>query len=340
MKSLRFVARAFVLIALTLTLGACDIEMGNWSQAHYDRTVELQQPMADGGTLAVSTASGHIHVGGQAVSEARVVATIRGQAPTEEEAREIAEATEIRFEPTGDKVAIKADTPKLGRNRSVSISYDIVVPRQTSVECGSASGGIEAAGLEGSVKANTASGSVACESIRGGNVEMGSASGSVRLSDASELGSCSVHSVSGRALAERVQAEQIRIGSTSGSAELAEARAQDIEIKSTSGRAAGREIDCSRLRADSASGSVSVQFTPSAPGDLKADVGSISGSVTVVVPRDFAGRIEMSTTSGSIQSDLPITVQGRMDKKHLSGSIGQGNGSLTLRTTSGSVHVR
>lgn len=340
MKSPRFVARAFVLIAVALSLGACHIEMGDWSRAHYDRTVELQQPMADGGTLAVSTASGHIHVGGQAVSEARVVATIRGQAPTEDEAREIAEATEIRFEPAGDRVAIKADTPKLGHTRSVSIRYDIVVPTRTSVECGSASGAIEVAGLEGSVRANTASGSVTCENIRDGSVTLSTASGGVRLSDASELGSCEVHSTSGRAMAERVRAEQIRIGSVSGSVELVDARAQSIEIRGTSGRVLGKELDCSRLTSESASGSVTVEFSASAPADVTADVRSISGGVNVVAPRGFAGRVEMSTTSGSVQSDLPITVQGRMNTRHLSGSIGQGNGSLTLRTTSGSVHVR
>jgi DUF4097 and DUF4098 domain-containing protein YvlB len=338
MKSLTFVARALVLIAVMLSIGACNIQMGNW--AHFDRTVELQQPMADGGSLTVSTASGHIDVAGQAVSEVRVVATIRGQAPTEEEAQEIAEATEIRFESAGDKVAIKADTPKLGHNRSVSISYDIVVPTRTSVECGSASGAIQAAGLEGSVRANTASGSVTGENLRGGSVEMRTASGGVRLSDATELDECAVHSTSGRARAERVQAERIRIGSTSGSVELSDARAKDVEMRGTSGRVVGREIDCSRLSAESASGSVSVEFAPSAPADVTAHIGSISGGVNVTVPRGFAGRVELSTTSGGIQSDLPIQVQGRMNKKHLSGSIGQGSGGLTLRTTSGSVHVR
>lgn len=340
MRSMRFVAQAVVLVAVMLSVGACNIEMGDWSRAHYERTVELQHAMADGSTLTVSTASGSIDVAGQAVSEAKVVATIRGQAPTEDEAREIAEATEIRFEPSGDKLAIKADTPKLGRNRSVSISYNIAVPQQTSVECGSASGAIKVAGLQGNVRANTASGSVTCEAIRGGSVHMSTASGGVRLSDGSDLSSCELQTSSGRAEAERVQAERIRIGSVSGPVELTDARAREIEMKGTSGHVTGRAIDCSRLTAESASGSVSVEFVPSAPADVTANVGSISGGVSVVAPRNFAGRIEMSTTSGSVQSDLPIQVQGRMSTKHLSGSVGQGSGSLTLRTTSGSVHVR
>jgi len=340
MKSVRFVLLACVLAAVGVGVGACNVEMHNWSQAHYERTVELQHPMADGGTLAVSTASGSIDIAGQAVGEARIIATIRGQAPTEDEAREMAEATEIRIEPSGDRVTIKADTPKQGNGRSVSVSYDIVVPTRTSVECHSSSGSVQATGLQGSVRADTASGSVTCQSIRGGDVNMGSCSGSVELSDGSELGSCDLHTSSGRSAAERVQAQSIRLSSTSGSVVARDARAPSIEMRGTSGRVEGREINCSRLDAESVSGGVSIEFAPTAPADVAATAGSISGGVTVAAPPNFAGQIEMSTTSGSVQSDLPITVQGQMSHKHLSGVVGLGNGSLTLRTTSGSVRLR
>ncbi|MEN6338415.1 MAG: DUF4097 family beta strand repeat-containing protein [Phycisphaerales bacterium] len=341
MKSMRFVIQACVLIAVAVGVGACTVQMGDWSQAHYERTVELQQAMADGGTLAVSTSSGSIDVTGQAVTEAKIVATIRGQAPTEAEAQELAEATEIRVEPSGERVTIKADTPRQGNNRSVSVSYSIIVPTKTSLEGHSASGSVRAVALQGSVRADTASGSVTCEDIRGGSVDMGSSSGSVRLSNGSELGSCELHTASGRAEAERVQAERIQLSSSSGSVEVREAKAPTIEMRGTSGHVEGRDIDCSKLDAESASGGVSIEFAPTAPADVTATIGSISGSVNVVAPRNFAGRVELSTTSGSVRLEgLEITVQGRMSNKHLSGTIGSGNGSLSLRTTSGSVHVR
>mgnify|MGYP000935739797 CR=1 FL=1 len=91
---------------------------------------------------------------------------------------------------------------------------------------------------------------------------------------------------------------------------------------------------------DLVSGGVSIEFAPTAPADVTVTAGSISGGVSVLAPPNFAGRIEMSTTSGSVQSDLPITVQGKMSPKHLSGTVGGGSGSLTLRTTSGSVRLR
>jgi DUF4097 and DUF4098 domain-containing protein YvlB len=341
MRSIRFVIQAVAIAAgVILSAGGCYVNVENWSHAYYERTVELEHRLADGSTLAVSTAGGSITVAGQAVHEARIVAVIRGQAPTEDEARELAKATEIRFEPTGERIAIKAHTPGLGRNRSVSISYDIVVPRRTSVECGSASGAIRISNLQGSVRANTASGSVTCEAVGGGDVLLGSASGAVWLSNASDLGSCEVKSVSGRASAERVQADCIRINSTSGPVELLDARAGTIDMRGTSGRMHAREIHCSRLSAECVSGAVSIEFAPSAPADLTASAGSISGSVSLVAPPDFAGRVELSTVSGSIHSDLPIQVQGQISKRQLSGGIREGNGSLSLRTTSGSIRLR
>jgi len=340
MRSSRSLTQAMALTAVTLSVGACRIDIGGWSGAHCERTVELQHAMADGSTLAVATASGSIRIEGQEVSEARVVATIRGQAPTEEEAREIAEATEIRFEPSDDRLQIKADWPKMGNHRSVSVSYAIVVPRRTSVECSSASGSVEIVNLQGNVWADSASGSVTGSALRAGNVHLSAASGSVRLSDASELGSCELQSCSGGASAEQVQADRVRIGSASGSVRLREVRAREIDLHAASGRVDADQIDCSRLTAESASGSASVEFSPSAPADVTADVHSASGSVTVVAPPGFAGRVEMSTTSGSIDCDLPLQVQGRMDPRHISGSVGQGTGSLTLHATSGSVRVR
>jgi len=340
MKSQKLAAQACVWIAVTLSAGGCNVQLGNWSGAHYERPVELRHPMADGSPLSVATARGSIEVGGQEGNEARVVATIRGQAPTEEEARELAETTEIRFEPAGDRLTIKADTPRAGGNRSVSISYDIVVPRRTGIECNSASGSIEIRNLQGSVRATAASGSVSCTTVRGGSVHMSTASGSVHLSDASELGDCELHSSSGRACAEQVQAERIRIGSTSGSVELRDARAGEIEMQGDSGSVDADNIACSRLTADSASGHARVEFSPSAPADVAASVSSISGNASVTAPSGFAGRVEMSTTSGSLHCDLPLTVQGRIGSRNLSGTIGQGTGSLTLRTTSGSVHIR
>ena len=150
---------AFVLLSVA---GCIVIDGEGWSgQAKSERTVELQHPMQSGSTLAVSTASGSIEVTGQDTDQVQVVATIQARAGTEQEAQELAEQVEIRFQESGDKLIVKADRPNnLHWNRSISISYVITVPRQTHVDCDSASGSLKLRDLTGNVNAHTASGSV------------------------------------------------------------------------------------------------------------------------------------------------------------------------------------
>ncbi len=357
MRSTQFATRTVVLAALLLSVGGCSID-GWYPQIKFKRTVELQHPMQPGTTLAVSTASGSIDAAGQETGHAQVVATIIARAGSEEEAQELAEAVEIGFEETAERLEIKADRPRTDRNRSISISYEITLPRQSHVECNNASGSIHVMGLDGNVKAHAASGSVKaarvegsvrldsssgsvrCEQVEGGDIRLASASGSVRLSKASNAGACDLHSSSGSATATNVQADSIKAGSASGSVTLTDAQAEAIDLHASSGRVKAEGITCSRLAAESVSGNVSVAFAPSAPSDVVVDVGATSGSVTLVVPPGFAGQVDLSAISGSVNVDLPITVQGRIDKRHVRGSIGEGSGRLTARTASGSIRIR
>ncbi|MCH8216017.1 MAG: DUF4097 family beta strand repeat protein [Planctomycetes bacterium] len=84
---------------------------------------------------------------------------------------------------------------------------------------------------------------------------------------------------------------------------------------------------------------MTVVCTADTPPNLVADPSSSSGSVTLTVPSNYSGRVEMSTSSGSVSSDLPITIQGKKSKKRLVGTVGEGSGRITLRTSSGSVRL-
>jgi DUF4097 and DUF4098 domain-containing protein YvlB len=289
--------------------------------------------------LAASTASGSIEVTGQDTDQAQVIATIRARAASEEEAQELAEQVQIGFQEAGARLTLKVDRPSLGRRRSISISYNITAPRQSHLECESASGSlkvrdltgnvrahtasgsVEAARIQGAARLHSASGSVRCESASGGDLDLDTASGSVRLSDALDIGTCRAHSSSGSVRVQHVRAESIRLDSGSGGV-------------------TAEDIHCTRLNAGSGSGNVSVAFAPSAPNNLVADLGTGSGSVTAVMPTGFAGRVELSTGSGSLHIDLPVTVRGEIGRRRITGTIGEGAGSLTAHTGSGSIHIR
>jgi hypothetical protein len=315
MAHMRKIIVFVVITALASSVGGCIIvhdgewDGGFWGQrAKFERTVELQHALPAGGTLVVSTGSGSIETAGQETDQVHAVATITARAATEEEAQQLAEQVEIRFQESGDKLEIKADKPVLRRSR-ISISYSITTPRQTSLDCESGSGSLkvkdltgnvnartgsgsaEAARIKGAVRLHAGSGSVHGDNLGGGDVDLDTGSGGARLSEASEVGTCRVHSSSGPVHVQHVQAESIR-------------------MESGSGGVTGEDLNCARLNAGSGSGHVSIAFSPSAPNNVVADAGSGSGGVKVVLPPGFAGRVDLSTGSGSVHIDQPVTVRG------------------------------
>ena len=279
--------------------------------------------MEAGTTLAVSTASGSMDVAGEQTARCHAIATIRARAATEEEAEELAEQVEIRFEPSDGRLQIKADRPRRLSNKSISISYQITVPHETHVECSSASGSLDLADLTGNVNANaasgsveaeriagsvrlhTASGSVRAEEVQGGDADLNSASGSVRLLQASEMGGCKLRAASGRVAAEQIDAESISLHTASGSVRLTDARAPSVSLSTSSGSIRAEALDASQVKAESPSGGISVAFAPTAPGEITANVRASSGNVTLALPPDFAGRIDLSAGSGSVHTELP-----------------------------------
>ena len=122
-------------LCFLVIISGCDIQMGGWQQARHEITVQRQAPITTGSKLYVETSSGSITITGGDVTECSVIATICGRAPTKEEAQQLAEQVKIELETAGDTLTVKADKPPSKNRRSVSISYDITIPKQTNIEC-------------------------------------------------------------------------------------------------------------------------------------------------------------------------------------------------------------
>jgi DUF4097 and DUF4098 domain-containing protein YvlB len=74
-------------------------------------------------------------------------------------------------------------------------------------------------------------------------------------------------------------------------------------------------------------------------GDLSFK--SVSGDVTLEVPRGFDADVSMSTVSGDINSDFPMTLgNGRMSHRRIEARIGNGGRRLDVSTVSGSLKLR
>ena len=383
----------FCLCLLLIVVG-CDIHIGDWGKAKYERTVQQQAPLAPGSTVVAQTSFGSVTITGADVTDCSVVAQIRVQAPTEEEAREIAEQVEIKLEPVGQTLTVKAEKPPKKRRRSISISYDITVPKQTNVECGSSygaiklsnidgnvkgkisSGSISAENIQGSAQLDTSYGSVTCKNITGDNIQLKSSSGSIRaenivglvnldtsygsitcrdisggdiklktssgnikLSKASG-GDCDVHTSYGSITADELKTSLLKLHSSSGGIYVTEASADTADISTSYGRINCRGLTTTDLTAKSGSGNIEIACSDLAPSEINANVVTSYGSIDFETPPDFTGQVDLATSYGSIRTDLPITISGEISKKKLTGTIGQGNGKLYLKTSSGSIRIR
>jgi hypothetical protein len=102
----------------------------------------------------------------------------------------------------------------------------------------------------------------------------------------------------------------------------------DVELETASGEASGRSV----------SGSVRATVRGRATTPLRFS--SVSGDLTVSLPRDLGADIEMSTVSGEMSSDFPLTLGGRFQRRRMEARIGGGGRRLELSTVSGSVRIR
>ena len=382
-------------LCLLFIVTGCDFQIGNWGRAKYERTVQKQIPLDSGSTVVARTSSGSITVTGADVTDCSVVAEIRVRALTEEEARETAEQVEIILEQVGNTLTVKAEKPLTKKlKRSVSISYDITVPKQTNVECSSSygpvklsnilgsakgkssSGSISAEDIQGSVHLDTSFGSVTCVNVSGDNIKVKSSSGaitaenirgsadldtsygSITCEDISEgdlklrtnsgkiklmkasCGNFDLHTSYGSIRAEELTGKFLKLHSGSGGIDVTQASADSADISTSYGRITCRQLTTADLTAKSGSGNINITCSDSTSPEIRANVVTSYGSVDFETPPDFAGTVEMSTSYGSISTDLPITVSGQISKKKLAGTIGQGNGKLYLKTSSGSIKIR
>lgn len=156
-----------VLCLLTLLTGC--IYIGSCAmQERYERTVQLSAPLSPGSTFAAETHNGSIILRGGEAAECNLTATIVGQATSQEDAQELAEATQVTLEPSGDKLIVKIDKPTLRMNQSVSVSLNGTVPNKTNLELLTHNGSVELVHITGQVNAATHNGKVTTEDVSGG----------------------------------------------------------------------------------------------------------------------------------------------------------------------------
>jgi DUF4097 and DUF4098 domain-containing protein YvlB len=337
-----------------VVLSGCYVQVGGCHQAHYRRTVSRQSACDPGSTLDVATQSGSITITGADGNECSVTAEIVASAPTEEEAQELAEQTEIRLETAGDTVKIRADHPHLANNRSIAVNYEIKAPRRINVLCQSeygslttthlagaikgktGSGSIKAEQIEGPVDLDTSYGSIECRGIAGPTVLLRSGSGSITAADLK--GEAKIVTSYGSITCDTFSGTTLDLKTDSGKIAISNASFRSCLANTSYGSVAGNHLQGDTIKLHSNSGSLDLAALDSPSLDLSTSYGNIkaheitaakllaqsgSGSVTIVCtpasPVDLTA--EVKSSYGSIDFTAPPGFSGPVDLRTDYGSI-------------------
>lgn len=131
---------------------------------------------------------------------------------------------------------------------------------------------------------------------------------------------------------------KLSANSVSGDVEVSGA-GDEVRARSVSGRVRLERVRAPSVVATSVSGDVDAEIEAlTGAGDLRFT--SVSGNVTLGLPRSLDADVTLKTVSGELDSDFQMTVQGQMRRRALNGRIGRGGRELVLTTVSGDVRLR
>lgn len=129
----------------------------------------------------------------------------------------------------------------------------------------------------------------------------------------------------------------LKIASVNGKVSAREISGK-AELETTNGAIEVEDAEGS-VSAETTNGRILVSLREVARGEAMR-FETTNGSVTAEFPRDFSAKLSARTTNGSVRCDFPLTMESRAGRNSLEGRIGESGGTITLRTTNGSISIR
>ena len=253
---------------------------------HYERTESLSASMAGLERIKIDTSFGNVKIIGTDTTECNVTAEINGQAPTLDEARQLAEQTKITLATEGKVLVFKVEKPSTSNNyiyranlRSIGISYDVTVPTRTGIKCETSFGNVELKNITGDIDAKTSFGKIDAENITG-RVQLDTSYGEVDC--------------------KGITTGDFRATSSFGKMDIAFSDACPADI---------------RAKIETSFGDVDVDIPPNFAGDVAVETsfGSVKTELPITIKGDFGktrlngsigqgkGKMELKTSFGSIK---------------------------------------
>lgn len=280
-------------------------------EGHFDRALQV----SGAGSLDLNTGSGDITIKTGGSSQVMVHGTVRSNNEWfGGDAESVVHSVESNppIVQNGSSIRIGYNLPDEAK-RHVSISYEITVPADTTVQASSGSGEIRVDGVRSPVKLHTGSGDIRVTDL-GPQSHVDTGSGSIR--------------------AESTTAP-FYAGTGSGDIQADLTGGGDVEVHSGSGGVRVRGVN-GGLRARTGSGEINADGNVKGPWQLH----TASGSIRLAFSSSSGFNLDAHTGSGSIHSDLPITVQGTLGRHELKGAVRGGGPSVEVSTGSGDIEIR
>jgi hypothetical protein len=113
-----------------------------------------------------------------------------------------------------------------------------------------------------------------------------------------------------------------------------------VRMHSTNGKLEARDIN-GLLRCETTNGGIHADFNK-VPSDEEMIFRTTNGSIKLYLPEKYGGYADLKTTNGHIDSDFRMSdrfQESRKSKKSYRGEFGDGDGSITCKTTNGSIYL-
>jgi len=281
--------------------------------------------------LSINQPRSDFEIIGADTDKITINADIQVWAEDEDEAREKLKSLDISTETEGGTLKVKVDGPPWTKKRRAKIDFIIEMPKNIAAEISSASGEIMARNLDNESRLSTASGEIEISDCKGEN----------NLSTAS--GDIGVNNCAGASLRINTASGDIDVKDSSGdltfqtvSGDIGASFDGNLEGQTASGNINIRAEKTGRMKVRSTSGDIQFQC-PVSEGSSAA-LTTVSGDVSFELGHDSSVAIEAGTVSGDIECELDLA-ELRRSNRSFSGKLGDGRGSLVVKTVSGDITI-
>jgi DUF4097 and DUF4098 domain-containing protein YvlB len=224
-----------------------------------------------------------------------ITATINARSFTVEEAQLLAEQTDVRLEQTPEGLQTVIDRPKKKNRESISVQFEISVPRKTTLELRTSNGEIRVSSIEKAIDTQTSNGKIEITDV---------------------TGTVTAHTSNGRVTVTQANAERFDL-QTSNGAITCEAITGDMKASTSNGaidvKYASDAAPATNIHLSTSNGGISVT-TPkdySAQVDASTSNSKIHTNIPITLKGQLGkkvkgtigkgeGRLYLKTSNGSI----------------------------------------